>query len=66
MDAVILTDEQKNALYDVRKEARDRAPSRSISVAAIAHAAAAIPALALVQRTIQAIGLVLTAPKNHS
>jgi hypothetical protein len=61
---VKLTDAQKTALYDVRKEARDKAPSGSFSAAAIAPAAAeaAAPAPAPVQRTIQAIGLVLTAP----
>jgi hypothetical protein len=57
-----LADSQKTALHDVRKEARDKAPSRSISAAAIAPKPAAALALAPVQRTIQAIGLVPTSP----
>jgi hypothetical protein len=65
-----LTDTQRTSLYDVGKEARDKAPSRSISVAAVkpAPAPAAAPAttLAPVQRTIQIIGLVPTAPAAAS
>jgi hypothetical protein len=57
-----LTDAQKTTLYDVGKEARDREPSRSISAATTAHAPAAAPAPEPVQRTIQVIGLVPTAP----
>jgi hypothetical protein len=59
-----LTDAQKTALYDVRKGARDKAPSRSISAATMepAPALAAAPEPAPVHRTIQAIGLVPTAP----
>jgi hypothetical protein len=57
-----LTDAKKTALYDVRKEARDKAPPMSISAAATAPApaAAVAPAPTPVQRNIQAIGLVPT------
>jgi hypothetical protein len=59
-----VTDAQKTAMYDVRKEARDEAPFRFLSTVttAFAPAVAPAPAPAPTQRTVQATGLVSTAP----
>jgi hypothetical protein len=52
-----LTDAQRASLYDVRMEARDNSPSRSIYVASTtpAHTPAPAPAPAPVQQIVQAI-----------
>jgi hypothetical protein len=67
-----LTEAQRTALFNARKEARDQAPSRSVSTASTAPTpapapapvsdAAPVPVPVPVQRTVQAIGRVPTAP----
>jgi hypothetical protein len=57
-----LTDVDKIALYDVRKDAREKAPSRNISAAVTAPAPTASPAPTPAQRTFMAIMIVPITP----